>query len=107
MNDKENKNNEKWIVLTNNIVTSIFFYFEWFFKHTLGVKAVMFFLCIVEYGSIIIILIFLYKFKSFNRIIGKPDESLGRKATGPLKWQPAAWNEVYCLFGSVFYDIIS
>lgn len=25
MNDKENKNNEKWIVLTNNIVTSIFF----------------------------------------------------------------------------------
>ena len=50
MNDKENKNNEKWIVLTNNIVTSIFFYFEWFFKHTLGVKAVMFFLCIVEYG---------------------------------------------------------
>ena len=28
MNDKENKNNEKWIVLTNNIVTSIFFYFE-------------------------------------------------------------------------------
>ena len=90
MNDKENKNNEKWIVLTNNIVTSIFFYFELFFKHTLGVKAVMFFLCIVEYGSIIIILIFLYKFKSFNRIIGKPDESLGRKATGPLKWQPAA-----------------
>ena len=55
-----------------------------------GVKAVMFFLCIVEYGSIIIILIFLYKFKSFNRIIGKPDESLGRKATGSLKWQPAA-----------------
>ena len=106
MNDKENKNNEKWIVLTNNIVTSIFFYFEWFFKHTLGVKAVMFFLCIVEYGSIII-LIFLYKFKSFNRIIGKPDESLGRKATGSLKWQPAAWNEMHCLFGSVFYDIIS
>ena len=55
-----------------------------------GVKTVMFFLCIVEYGSIIIILIFLYKFKSFNRIIGKPDESLGRKATGSLKWQPAA-----------------
>ena len=22
--------------------------------------------------------------------IGKPDESLGRKATGPVKWQPAA-----------------
>ena len=56
----------------------------------LGVKTVLFFLCIVEYGSIIIILIFLYKFKSFNRIIGKPDESLGRKATGSLKWQPAA-----------------
>ena len=55
-----------------------------------NVEAVRFFLCIVEYGSIIIILIFLYKFKSFNRIIGKPDESLGRKATGSLKWQPAA-----------------
>ena len=61
-----------------------------FFKHTPGVKAVMFFLCTVECGSIIIISIFLYKFKSFNRIISKPDESLGRKATGPLKWQPVA-----------------
>ena len=34
--------------------------------------------------------------------IGKPDESLGRKATGPVKWQPVAWNEMRCLFGSVF-----
>ena len=23
-------------------------------------------------------------------MIGKPDESLGRKATGPVKWQPVA-----------------
>ena len=29
-------------------------------------------------------------FKSYNKEIGKPDESLGRKATGPLKWQPVA-----------------
>ena len=34
--------------------------------------------------------------------IGKPDESLGRKATGPVKWQPVAWNEVHCLFDSAF-----
>ena len=25
-----------------------------------------------------------------NRMIGKPDENLGRKATGPVKWQPVA-----------------
>ena len=30
------------------------------------------------------------------------DESLGRKATGPVKWQPVARNEVHCLFGSAF-----
>ena len=34
--------------------------------------------------------------------IGKTDESLRRKATGPVKWQPVAWNEMRCLFGSVF-----
>ena len=35
--------------------------------------------------------------------IGKPDESLGRKATGPLKWQPVAGNDVHCLFDSAFF----
>ncbi len=30
------------------------------------------------------------KFKSYNRKIGKADESLRRKATGPVKWQPVA-----------------
>ena len=30
-------------------------------------------------------------------MIGKPDESLGRKAIGPVKWQPVAGNEVHCL----------
>ena len=34
--------------------------------------------------------------------IGKPDESLGRKATGPVKWQPVACNEVHCLSDSAF-----
>ena len=29
-------------------------------------------------------------FKSCNKEIGKPDENLGRKATGPVKWQPVA-----------------
>ena len=33
---------------------------------------------------------FLHNFKSYNKEIGKPDESLGRKATGPVKWQPVA-----------------
>ena len=33
---------------------------------------------------------FFYTFKSCNKEIGKPDESLGRKATGPVKWQPVA-----------------
>ena len=32
--------------------------------------------------------------------IGKPDESLGRKATGPVKWQPVVENDRHCLFGS-------
>ena len=30
--------------------------------------------------------VFLYDFKSYNKEIGKPDENLGRKATGPVKW---------------------
>ena len=29
---------------------------------------------------------FLHTFKSYNKEIGKPDESLGRKAIGPVKW---------------------
>ncbi len=33
---------------------------------------------------------FLHMFKGYNKKIGKPDESLGRKATGPVKWQPVA-----------------
>ena len=51
----------------------------------------MFFLCTVERYSIIKP-VFLHKFKSYiyNKEIGKPDESLGRKATGPVKWQPVA-----------------
>ena len=48
----------------------------------------MFFLCTVECYSIIKP-DFLQKFKN-NKEIGKPDESLGRKATGPVKWQPVA-----------------
>ena len=38
-------------------------------------------------------------------MIGKPDENLGRKATGPVKWQPVAEKSRHCLFGSVFYFI--
>ena len=48
----------------------------------------MFFLYTVENHSIIKP-DFLQKFKN-NKGIGKPDESLGRKATGPVKWQPVA-----------------
>ena len=51
-------------------------------------EPVLFFLCAVEHYSIIK-LVFLHKIKSLNRMIGKPDESLGRKVTGPVKWQPA------------------
>ncbi len=40
----------------------------------------------LEYNTISI----LHTFKSYNKEIGKPDESLGRKATGPVKWQPVA-----------------
>ena len=39
-------------------------------------------------------------------MIGKPDESLGRKAIGPVKWQPVAWNEVHCLWDGVFFMIL-
>ena len=46
------------------------------------------------------------KSKSYNKEIGKPDESLGRKATGPLKWQPVAGNDVHCLFDSAFFMTI-
>ena len=57
----------------------------------LNVKTVMFFLCTVEHHSIIKP-VFLSTCKSYNynKEIGKPDESLGRKATGPVKWQPVA-----------------
>ena len=55
----------------------------------LDVKTVMFFLHIVEHYSIIKP-VFLYTCKSYNKEIGKPDESLGRKAIGPVKWQPVA-----------------
>lgn len=49
----------------------------------------MFFLCTAEHYSIINPIL-LHKFKGYNKENGKPDESLGRKATGPVKWQPAA-----------------
>ena len=55
----------------------------------LNVKTAMFFLCTVERYSIIRP-VFWYTCKSYNKEIGKPDESLGRKATGPVKWQPVA-----------------
>ena len=45
----------------------------------------MFFLYTIECYSIIKSG-FLHKFKSYNKEIGKPDESLGRKAIGPVKW---------------------
>lgn len=32
--------------------------------------------------------------------MGKLDESLGRKAIGPVKWQPVAEKDRHCLFGS-------
>ena len=55
----------------------------------LDVKTVMFFLYIVEHYSIIKP-VFLNTCKSYNKEIDRPDESLGRKATGPVKWQPVA-----------------
>ena len=55
----------------------------------LGVKTVMFFLCTVERYSIIKS-VFGISLKAIIKEIGKPDESLGRKATGPVKWQPVA-----------------
>ena len=59
----------------------------------LDVKTVMFFLYIVEHYSIIKPVFCIRVkaiIKSYNKEIGKPDESLGRKATGPVKWQPVA-----------------
>ena len=58
----------------------------------LNVKTVIFFLVhsrTLKYNKISF---FWHKFKSYiyNKEIGKPDESLGRKATGPVKWQPVA-----------------
>ena len=50
----------------------------------LGIKAVMFFLYTIERYSIIKA-VFLHKFKSYNKEIGKPDESLRRKAIGSVK----------------------
>ena len=38
-----------------------------------------------------------------NNICGKTDESLRRKATGPLKWQPVAENSRHCLFSSASF----
>ena len=52
-------------------------------------RMVRFFLCAVERYSIIKS-VFLHMCKSYDKEIGKPDESLGRKATGPVKWQPVA-----------------
>ena len=66
------------------------------FKSIKSIKTAWFCLRTVEYGSIMIS-IFSLEFKSFNRIFGKPDESLGRKAKGPVKWQPVAENDMHCL----------
>ena len=63
--------------------------FEYISAVLFCVKAVRFFLCKVEQGSIIKS-VFLYNFKCSNMEIGKTDESLRRKATGPVKWQPVA-----------------
>ena len=86
---------------TSEVGEQFEYMYRLFFFLFFGVKTVMFFLCTVERYSIIKP-VFLHKFKSYNKEIGKPDESLGRKATGPVKWQPVAWNEVHCLFGSAF-----
>ena len=51
----------------------------------LGIKTVRFFLCAVERYSIIKS-VFLHMCKSYDKEIGKQDESLGRKATGHVKW---------------------
>ena len=46
-------------------------------------------MCTVEHYSIINPVL-LHKFKGYNKENGKLDESLGRKAIGPVKWQPVA-----------------
>ena len=38
-----------------------------------------------------------------NNICGKTDESLRRKATGSVKWQPVAENSRHCLFSSAYF----
>ena len=38
-----------------------------------------------------------------SNICGKKDESLRRKATGPVKWQPVAENSRHCLFSSAYF----
>jgi hypothetical protein len=35
--------------------------------------------------------------RSFSTTNGKPYESMGRKAKGPLKWQPVTERGVFCL----------
>ena len=40
---------------------------------------------------------FFHTFKSYNKKIGKTDESLRRKAIGPVKWQPVATSKMHCL----------
>ena len=45
----------------------------------------MIFLCTVEHHSIIKP-VFLHTCKSYNKKIGKTDESLRRKDIGPVKW---------------------
>ena len=61
------------------------------------VKTVRFLLCTVEHYSIIKLVFCIHVKAIINMEIGKPDESLGRKATGPLKWQPVAENDMHCL----------
>ena len=58
-----------------------------FFFLFFGVKTVMFFLCTVERYSIIKP-VFLHKFKSYNKEIGKPDESW-------ISYQQGKGNEEY------------
>ena len=40
---------------------------------------------------------FFHMFKSYNKKNGKTNESLRRKAIGPVKWQPVATLKMHCL----------
>ena len=51
--------------------------------------------------------VFLHTFKICNKEIGKPDESLGRKAIGTLNGLTFALIVFYCLQDSFFYAVIS